>query len=61
MLMIGYNTIDEAVDKGILSYGDERSIELHFNFNKSFEKILLTVPFGRHEKQKKLTDTIDYK
>lgn len=61
MLMIGYNTIDEAVDKGILSYGDERSIELHFNFNKSFEKILLTVPFGRHEKQKNLTDTIDYK
>jgi glycosyltransferase involved in cell wall biosynthesis len=61
MLMIGYNTIDEAVDKGILSYGDERSIELHFNFNKSFEKILYTVPFGRHEKQKNLTDTIDYK
>lgn len=61
MLMIGYNTVDEAVAKGIVRRDDEASLELYYNFGQMFDEVLYIVPFGRADLKQRLTDTIEYR
>lgn len=61
MLMIGYNTVDEAVAKGIIRRDDEASLELYYNFGQMFDEVLYIVPFGRADLKQRLTDTIEYR
>ncbi|MBN9594165.1 MAG: glycosyltransferase [Afipia sp.] len=61
MLMIGYNTVDEAVAKGIIRRDDEASLELYYNFGQMFDEVLYIVPFGRADLNQRLTDTIEYR
>ncbi|CAN5172267.1 hypothetical protein BH10PSE11_BH10PSE11_27210 [soil metagenome] len=59
--MIGYNTVDEAADKGILRRDDSASLELHYNFGQMFDEVLYIVPFGRTDQHQQLSGTIQYR
>ncbi|EKS35624.1 glycosyltransferase family 4 protein [Afipia clevelandensis] len=61
LLMIGYNTVDEAVAKGIIRRHDDASLELYYNFGQMFDEVLYIVPFGRADLRQRLTDTIEYR
>jgi glycosyltransferase involved in cell wall biosynthesis len=58
MLMVGYATVDQAVEKGVVVRGDPLTMELHYNFDRTFEQVAYVVPFGQKTATEQLTDTI---
>jgi glycosyltransferase involved in cell wall biosynthesis len=60
LLMIGYNTLDEAYAKGIVLEDVPETFDLALNFGRYFEMSYLFIPFGRKDVNHRLTDTIYY-
>lgn len=60
LLMIGYNTIDEAYKKGIIREDIPDSTNLSLNFGSYFDQVHLFIPFGRSHIERKLSSSITY-
>ena len=59
ILIIGYNTIKEIKQKGLIS-DDSKTFNIWYNPGVSFNKSIVVIPFGKNTIQKKLTQSIKY-
>ena len=59
ILIIGYNTIKEVKQKGLIS-NDPKTFNIWYNPGDSFNKSIVVIPFGKNKIQVKLSQSIEY-
>lgn len=58
--IIGYNTLEEAEQKGIISRSDVLTVHTYFNPGERFDRVIVCIPFGRRDICLELSPSVTY-